>query len=197
VGSISSASSKIPAASAFSRTPPSAPEPNFSGNIAAIAARFDARPTGLNKFTGHCTGSLHARGDRNRSLSISAGREGRVLLHCFFGCSLEDILQGAGLKRRDLFSVPPPLPEELKKLTAEREKQEEQRRAMRALHREGRERLRGLQAFLEDLAPRLMFMPDGPEATEFTRIYHATLGEIRYRERGLASLEKVLHETKR
>lgn len=41
--------------------------------------------------------------DRKASLSISAGHDGRVLLHCFAGCSTEQILSRLGLSISDLF----------------------------------------------------------------------------------------------
>jgi hypothetical protein len=43
------------------------------------------------------------RGDRNRSLSISEGDDGRVLLSCKAGCESRDILTVIGLEWKDLF----------------------------------------------------------------------------------------------
>jgi 5S rRNA maturation endonuclease (ribonuclease M5) len=43
-----------------------------------------------------------AHGDRNPSLHVTH-REGRWLLFCHAGCSLEDVLARAGLEQRDLF----------------------------------------------------------------------------------------------
>ena len=43
------------------------------------------------------------RGDRNRSLSIKEGEDGRVLLHCFAGCKTADVLAALGLSMADLF----------------------------------------------------------------------------------------------
>ena len=45
-----------------------------------------------------------AHSDAAPSLSIGLGRDGRILLHCFAGCSTEDILDAVGLKKRDLFA---------------------------------------------------------------------------------------------
>jgi hypothetical protein len=39
-----------------------------------------------------CPGPLHRNGDRNPSLSVKDGRNGRLLLHCFAGCSFEEIV---------------------------------------------------------------------------------------------------------
>ncbi len=44
-----------------------------------------------------------AHDDRNASLSVSVGDDGRVLLKCFAGCSTEDICTALGLKMADLF----------------------------------------------------------------------------------------------
>lgn len=41
--------------------------------------------------------------DDNRSLAVSIGRHGGVLLHCFAGCSVDDITGAIGLAQRDLF----------------------------------------------------------------------------------------------
>jgi hypothetical protein len=43
-----------------------------------------------------------AHDDRNPSLSVSAGADGRVLLHCHAGCAVEDVLSALGLTLADL-----------------------------------------------------------------------------------------------
>src|SRR5262245_61182843 len=44
-----------------------------------------------------------AHEDRNPSLSIGVGDDGRVLLHCWAGCTVQAILGALGLELRDLF----------------------------------------------------------------------------------------------
>lgn len=44
-----------------------------------------------------------AHDDRNPSLSIAEGDDGRVLVHCFGGCSALDVVQSIGLSLSDLF----------------------------------------------------------------------------------------------
>jgi len=44
-----------------------------------------------------------AHDDRNPSLSVSEGKDGRALLHCFAGCSTESILAALGLTAGDFF----------------------------------------------------------------------------------------------
>lgn len=41
--------------------------------------------------------------DRSRSLAVSIGRNGGVLLHCFAGCSVDEITGSIGLAPHDLF----------------------------------------------------------------------------------------------
>src|SRR5688572_4651601 len=42
--------------------------------------------------------------DRRASLSVSAGRDGRVLVNCFAGCTIETVVSAAGLTTSDLFA---------------------------------------------------------------------------------------------
>jgi hypothetical protein len=44
-----------------------------------------------------------AHEDKTASLSITAGDDGRVLLHCFAGCRSADVVAAAGLEIADLF----------------------------------------------------------------------------------------------
>ncbi len=72
---------------------------------AAFAARgsvLTATPTG---FMTNCRvlGHGQGRGDHNPSLSIREATDGTVLVTCFAGCCLSDIVQSVGLKIPDLF----------------------------------------------------------------------------------------------
>ncbi|MBL8497324.1 hypothetical protein ABF87_04295 [Nitrosomonas sp. JL21] len=40
---------------------------------------------------------------KGRSLAVSTGREGQVLMHCFAGCSIHEITQAIDLNPADLF----------------------------------------------------------------------------------------------
>lgn len=51
----------------------------------------------------HCPGPNHSNGDRKPSLSVSEGDGGRVLLHCFAGCTTEEICAAKGWNLTDLF----------------------------------------------------------------------------------------------
>ena len=58
-----------------------------------------ARPAGDGKWIARCP----AHEDRDPSLSIGIGRDGRVLVHCHAGCAPLDILAAVGLEMADLF----------------------------------------------------------------------------------------------
>jgi hypothetical protein len=47
-----------------------------------------------------------AHEDRSPSLSIGEGRDGRILLHCFGGCTSEAVCDSLGLSLSDLFPEP-------------------------------------------------------------------------------------------
>jgi hypothetical protein len=49
-----------------------------------------------------CPTGLHRHGDRNRSLSVWESEDGWVRVHCFTGCTRDEILAALGLKVRDL-----------------------------------------------------------------------------------------------
>lgn len=50
-------------------------------------------------FTAQCP----SHDDRNASLSINEGNDGRALVHCHTCCTFEDIVDACGLEERDLF----------------------------------------------------------------------------------------------
>lgn len=68
--------------------------------IDALLDRLDGvRQTGAGRFMARCP----AHADRNPSLSIRALDDGRVLLHCFAGCEVADVVGAVGLTISDLF----------------------------------------------------------------------------------------------
>jgi hypothetical protein len=71
-------------------------------------------------FVARCPVQGHGkgRGDREPSLSVSEGDEGKVLLHCHAGCAVEDIIAGVGLSMKDLFEPPEQNGSTRKKVTA-------------------------------------------------------------------------------
>jgi hypothetical protein len=52
------------------------------------------------------TARCPAHDDKGPSLSINEGDDGRVLLHCFAGCSTAEVVSAVGLTLSDLFERP-------------------------------------------------------------------------------------------
>ena len=44
-----------------------------------------------------------AHEDRSRSLSLTQAEDGRILMHCFAGCHIEDVCSSIDLELKDLF----------------------------------------------------------------------------------------------
>jgi hypothetical protein len=57
-----------------------------------------------NGWEAYCPGHQETKA----SLTVSTGEDGRILLHCFAGCSAESIVSALGLKMADLFPDRPP-----------------------------------------------------------------------------------------
>ena len=57
------------------------------------------RRTGAGKWLARCP----AHADRSPSLSVAEGDDGRVLVHCFAGCSVHEIVSAVGMDIDDLF----------------------------------------------------------------------------------------------
>lgn len=71
-------------------------------NAEEFAARLNGKRTGTG-WAAKCP----AHEDRNASLSITAGDDGKTLLRCHAGCTFADVVAAAGLRPGDLF---PPKP---------------------------------------------------------------------------------------
>lgn len=87
----------------------SAATPNFTESpIDNLLSRLEkVRQTGPGRWSARCPGPLHKHGDRNPSLSVAIGDDGRALVRCFSGCSVSSIVAPLGLELSDLF---PPRP---------------------------------------------------------------------------------------
>ena len=59
---------------------------------------------GLHRSTGGYLAICPAHPDHSPSLSITAGNDGRILLHCWAGCATADVLAALGLGWSDLFA---------------------------------------------------------------------------------------------
>jgi len=69
-------------------------------NAEAILDRLQGVRCGGRGWVARCP----AHGDRSPSLSVREGEGGRVLLHCFAGCTTEAICEAIQIRVSDLFS---------------------------------------------------------------------------------------------
>lgn len=68
-------------------------------NVEAFLARLQGVRHNGSGWQARCP----AHEDRSPSLSVSEGRDGRVLLHCFSGCSAESVCAALQIRVGDLF----------------------------------------------------------------------------------------------
>lgn len=74
--------------------------------VDAILANLDrVKVTGAGTWLASCPTSAHRHGDRSRGLSIREGDDGRVLIHCFAGCPVHEVVDALGMELADLFPV--------------------------------------------------------------------------------------------
>jgi len=74
-------------------------------NDSAILSEVTSRLKGvINRHNGGVLAFCPSHDDKKgRSLAVSLGRQGQVLMHCFAGCSVHEITQAIGLNPADLF----------------------------------------------------------------------------------------------
>ena len=65
-----------------------------------LSALDKVRNRGTNSWIACCP----AHDDKSPSLSIKETQDGDILLHCFAGCGVDDVLAALGLEMSDLFS---------------------------------------------------------------------------------------------
>ena len=66
-------------------------------------SNFLQRLEGVSGRDGRYTARCPAHNDSTPSLSISLGKDNRILLKCFAGCAVDDIVHSMGLETKDLF----------------------------------------------------------------------------------------------
>lgn len=77
-------------------------------NVDALLSRLNRvkqLPDG--QWQASCPTALHKHGDRSAGLRIKVTEDGRILLHCFAGCTAEDITDALALSMSDLFPDSP------------------------------------------------------------------------------------------
>ena len=68
--------------------------------VDSLLSKLDkVKPRGRNNWQACCP----AHADKGPSLSVRELDDGRVLVHCFAGCSIHEILQSVGMELGDLF----------------------------------------------------------------------------------------------
>jgi len=77
----------------------------MEGPLKRLAARLEGVRRNGHGWVARCP----AHDDREPSLSLSEGDDGRALLHCHAGCPTEHILAAVGLELRELFPAAEPL----------------------------------------------------------------------------------------
>lgn len=83
--------------------------------LAEVLALLDGVRGNNGQRTAHCP----AHDDRTASLSVSEGRDGRVLLRCHAGCETRAVCSAIGLTERDLFSARAAEPPRERRIVAE------------------------------------------------------------------------------
>ncbi len=71
--------------------------------IDLLAEALDGRDLLVSRRRDQITARCPCHDDRNASLSVGVGRDGRALVHCHAGCDSLDVLDGLGLAWPDLF----------------------------------------------------------------------------------------------
>lgn len=139
----------------------------------AFAGLVHAQQTGTGRWKARCP----AHDDHSPSLSIREGDDGRVLVLCRVGCSLDSILAALKLGKRDLFAGPPPSAQEIAVLRAAIEACLEAAKAERRARLAALNRVEKLQAVVNALGAKLAQLPDGGAGSaELTRLFHAANG---------------------
>ncbi len=67
------------------------------------------KPTGMDRWQACCP----AHADKSPSLAIRVNEDGTILIHCFAGCSIHEVLSAIGISLSDLFpeksNIHPPI----------------------------------------------------------------------------------------
>ena len=61
------------------------------------------RLEGVKAHNGYFMALCPAHDDQDSSLSVKEGDDGRVLLHCFAGCTFDEVVAAIDLEPKDLF----------------------------------------------------------------------------------------------
>jgi hypothetical protein len=140
----------------------------------AIADFLSAHRSGTRKWQARCP----AHHDSSPSLSIAEGKGGRVLIHCWAGCTLSDVLRTVGLQVSDLFEGPPLTHEQARQAALAQAERDKHGRERRIAHGRACDVVHRLERTAQELGGRLARMPDGSKAESLERLFHACLDKL-------------------
>jgi hypothetical protein len=132
---------------------------------ASLAETLAARRCGVGQWMTRCP----AHDDSSPSLSIREGRDGRVLVHCWAGCTLSAVLKALGLSMRDLFAGPPPALEQVALLARERHAKDALCERERQSERQARTRIWRMERIVDALGCKLA---RSPENDRLSQLFH-------------------------
>jgi hypothetical protein len=112
---------------------------------------------------------------RSRSLSIGEAEDGRVLVHCFVGCTHTAIVASLGLTPRDLFVGPPPSPAKLRELALQRARADIEAGILRYKGHKKADRVRKLYDIMNALGEALVRQPDNDR---LAALFHAAIDKF-------------------
>jgi hypothetical protein len=152
-----------------------------------FAALLDARRVARGRWQARCP----AHEDRSPSLSIGEAADGRVLVHCFAGCTLAAVLEAAGLRMADLFAGPPPSPKQTRDAARERLRRETEAKTMRLERIRLTDHYRRLWRVNDALGAKLArAADDAPGVNVLARLFHQSVEELRQVEDQLVEVEQ-------
>ena len=67
---------------------------------------FLSKLSGVKKAGVNWQARCPAHDDRQASLGVSTGDDGRILIKCFAGCTAKSVVESLGLTLKDLFPAP-------------------------------------------------------------------------------------------
>ena len=75
-------------------------QPNKTANIEAVLSSLSKVKRSGKGWIALCP----SHNDKHHSLSISEGANGRILLHCFTGCSFKEVANALGIAESEFFA---------------------------------------------------------------------------------------------
>lgn len=143
---------------------------------AEFASLVGARRTGTGRWLARCP----AHDDHSPSLSISEGRDGRVLVRCWAGCLTAEVVKALGIRMTDLFNGPPATAEQLRAARTLSELRQAEERKKRIKHGQICELHNRLERVSVALARKLAITPDNsPQGEIITQLFHRVEDRIR------------------